>query len=54
LKNEVTIENTPAYAGCKSWVPLDKAISSDSAMPALADAEYEKRRASICDLLQVR
>ncbi|CAN5499881.1 DUF1802 family protein [soil metagenome] len=46
LKHAVTIANTPDYAGCKSWVPLGNAVMFD-AMPAIADASFEARRASI-------
>jgi hypothetical protein len=43
LQNSVTIDNTPAYAGCKSWVPLDQAIDASGAIPILDDAEYARR-----------
>ena len=32
--------NTPAYAGCRSWVPLDEPISSTGATAAMDDAAY--------------
>jgi hypothetical protein len=47
LSEPVTVENTPAYAGCKSWVPLDEAIRTDRATPAIDDAPYERRRTAI-------
>ena len=47
LPGETVLENTPAYAGCKSWVPLDRAISIAGAMPVLDDATYELRRNQI-------
>jgi hypothetical protein len=47
LAEPVTIENTPAYAGCKSWVPLSKPVSTAGAEPVLSDTEYESRRAAI-------
>jgi hypothetical protein len=43
LITTVTIQNTPAYAGCKSWVPLDQAITTKNATAALDDAEYEQK-----------
>jgi hypothetical protein len=49
LQHPVTVANTPAYAGCKSWVPLDEAIATGSAMPALDDPNYEQRRRRILD-----
>jgi hypothetical protein len=43
----VTIENTPAYAGCKSWVPLEQRIDVGGATPAVDDATFERRRENI-------
>ena len=43
LGNVVTIDNTPAYAGCKSWVPLDRAVETRDAIPVLDDSEYSRR-----------
>jgi hypothetical protein len=47
LRDPVTVENTPAYAGCKSWVPLEQSIRTNDATPAIDDATYASRRASI-------
>jgi hypothetical protein len=47
LAEPVTVENTPEYAGCKSWVPLDAAIETSHASPVLDDTEYRRRRDSI-------
>jgi hypothetical protein len=47
LAADVTIRNTPAYAGCKSWVPLAESITTAGAQAVLDDARYEQRRASI-------
>ncbi len=44
LANPVTVANTPAYAGCKSWVPLDEAIDVSAATPVLDDGSYAERR----------
>jgi hypothetical protein len=49
LANPVTIANTPAYAGCKSWVPLEKSVEADQTISALSDAEYASRRQAILD-----
>ena len=51
LREPVTVENTPAYAGCKSWVPLERPIPTGDALPVLDDARYEHRRKSILDKL---
>jgi hypothetical protein len=47
LPRPVTVDNTPAYAGCKSWVPMQQAISTTGAVAALDDASYESRAAGI-------
>lgn len=49
LREPATIANTPAYAGCKSWVPLDRAVETRAAAPVLDDAGYEQRRKSILE-----
>ncbi|HEX5245269.1 MAG TPA: DUF1802 family protein, partial [Tepidisphaeraceae bacterium] len=52
LSAEVTVENTPAYAGCKSWVPLDQAIEMSGSMPVLDDAAYSARRKQILNAIE--
>ncbi len=47
LAEPVTIANTPAYAGCKSWVPLDQPVEMGPALPVLDDARFEIRRKGI-------
>jgi hypothetical protein len=47
LREPVAVENTPAYAGCKSWVPLDEPIATGGAAPVLDDVQYESRRRAI-------
>jgi len=39
------------YRGCKSWVELDRELSTATARPALTDAEFAARRQEIKDLL---
>jgi len=51
LMNPITVEITPAYAGCKSWVPLEQSLSTADVRPALALDEFERRSASIHALL---
>jgi hypothetical protein len=41
------VVNTPAYAGCKSWVPLDEEISIAGATAVLLSEDYERRRQAI-------
>jgi len=47
LRQPMTLANTPAYAGCKSWVPLDQAVETDGSVAVLDDARFELRRGSI-------
>ena len=47
LAEAVRIPNTLAYAGCKSWVPLDQPVSTAGAVPVLDDTEFQSRRAAI-------
>jgi hypothetical protein len=51
LAAPVVVENTPAYAGCKSWVPLAAAVSTDNATGVLGDGEFELRRRRIVDAI---
>jgi hypothetical protein len=37
------LEERPAYAGCKSWVPLVEALPTAGVEPALDDAEFVGR-----------
>ena len=47
LRQPLTLDNTPAYAGCKSWVPLETAVPTAGALPVLDDSRYEIRRRTI-------
>lgn len=51
LAEAVTIANTPAYAGCKSWVPLEEKVGDGNSMPVLGDAQYSRRREGILSRL---
>ena len=51
LHQPAVVENTPAYAGCKSWVPLDQPIAAGDALPVLDDVKYDFRRKAILDNL---
>jgi len=52
LAKPVWVENTPAYAGCKSWVPLERAIDVADARPVLDEASFEARRRSILERIK--
>lgn len=47
----IAVDNTPAYAGCKSWVPLESPVATAGAMPALTDEQYADRRHRILSAL---
>jgi hypothetical protein len=47
LEQPVAVENIPAYAGCKSWVPLQQPIDVGQVSPALSDEEFSRRRERI-------
>jgi hypothetical protein len=49
LPQPVTVDNTPEYAGCKSWVPLEHSVDTAAATPVLEEAAYEARRARILE-----
>ena len=51
LHEPFMLSNTPAYAGCKSWVPLDEPIATGQFLPVLDDVKYELRRKSILEKL---
>jgi hypothetical protein len=51
LESVEIITNTPAYAGCKSWVPLDRPVETKDATPVLDDAEYSHRTRMIVQRL---
>ena len=45
---------TAEYAGCRSWVELDHPLPTAGADPAVAEAEYDDRCATLADLLRAR
>lgn len=47
LTEPLTIQNTPDYAGCKSWVPLTREIPIDGSTPALSAEAFTERRAQL-------
>ncbi len=52
LPHPVPLANTPAYAGCKSWVPLNETVELGATLPVLDDVTYERRRTSILDRME--
>lgn len=43
----------PEYGGCRSWVELDRELSTSSARPVLGEHEFENLRREIRTLLEV-
>jgi hypothetical protein len=52
LRAPFLLANTPAYAGCKSWVPLEHPIELGEALPVLDDLRYEHRIRTIQERLR--
>lgn len=52
LVHTATIPNTLAYAGCKSWVPLEQTILTTGCRPVIDDREFERRRDDIISKLE--
>jgi hypothetical protein len=40
-----------SYGGCKSWVELERALSTEGLTPVLSDVEYNAQRDEICERL---
>jgi hypothetical protein len=51
LPEPITIPMLGEYEGCKSWVTLAQPLSTDTAVPALPDAEFAARRVAILERL---
>jgi hypothetical protein len=54
LRKPVTIDNTVAYSGCKSWVPLDAAVSTAGALAVIDEGGYQIRRQAILRQLKAQ
>ena len=44
----------PEYGGCKSWVTLERSLSTAGAVPAISDVELASRRNDVLRALGVR
>jgi hypothetical protein len=53
LREPQTIANTPAYAGCKSWVPLEQEIQLGNATPVMDDVKFDIRRKKFLERINV-
>jgi len=54
LHQPVMLANTPAYAGCKSWVPLEHPIETGGATAVMDDVKFEHRRKTILERVATR
>jgi len=52
LSEPVSLPMRPEYAGCKSWITLDRSISTAGAVPCVADGEFAERRRAIHAILE--
>jgi hypothetical protein len=52
LHEPIMLTNTPAYAGCKSWVPLDQSVATGDSTAVLDDVKYEVMRKGIVDCVK--
>jgi hypothetical protein len=41
------LPDTPEYAGCRSWIELDRTLPMDGATPALTEEAFEKVRRNV-------
>ena len=48
------ILETPAYAGCTSWVPLEEDLSVTEPKPVMSDLEFSRVKGALEDLLEIR
>jgi hypothetical protein len=46
------VAEEPSYAGCRSWVELDRELSAEGATPVLADAAFHELQKRIDRLLK--
>ncbi len=45
------LPDTASYAGCRSWVELERELPTEAAVPLLNDAEFDDRRRQLDQLL---
>jgi len=51
LPAAMTLPLLPEYGGCKSWVTLDRSLSTAGAAAAIPDSEFQARRAKLLAIL---
>jgi hypothetical protein len=44
LAQPISIRNTQAYAGCKSWVPLTQSIDTSNLTPVMGEEQFQTDR----------
>ena len=44
---QVSLPNLPAYAGCRSWVPLESPLSTANAVPILSEDAFTEKKENI-------
>jgi hypothetical protein len=53
LDQPATLPYHSAYGGCKSWIDLKQAISTDNSLPVFSDTDYNQQVTSILKALSV-
>jgi hypothetical protein len=51
LQEAVTLPMLPEYVGCKSWVTLEKSLSTIGVVPAVPGEEFIRRRDAVLEKL---
>lgn len=52
LPEPVTLSLLPEYTGCKSWVTLERPLSTAGAIPAISDTDFAIRKERLLTRLQ--
>ena len=52
LPEPVELAYSEAYGGCKSWIELDEAVSTEGARPALYDEEFARITSPVTGILR--
>lgn len=52
LPKPVELPYCESYGGCKSWIELEKAVSTEGARPALEEEEFARMTSPVMEILQ--
>ena len=51
MQQPYTLPMRPEYGGCKSWVTLERPLSTAGAVAAVAESEFARRRTAVLETL---